>query len=71
MAQFASNPFQVVYLFSNKKITIYQKKKKKVKYLYLNIVSDTESRKAIFPCLGWYSFISRVKDDTRAAWMAC
>lgn len=23
MAQFASNPFQVVYLFSNKKITIY------------------------------------------------
>ena len=26
MAQFASNPFQVVYLFSNKKITIYSKK---------------------------------------------
>lgn len=29
MAQFASNPFQVVYLFSNKKITIYPKKKKR------------------------------------------
>lgn len=28
MAQFASNPFQVVYLFSNKKITIYPKKTK-------------------------------------------
>ena len=26
MAQFASNPFQVVYLFSNKKITIKKKK---------------------------------------------